>query len=121
MNIIDFHLTGGLPFMAILTITLMAMLGLIVYSFVQKESLHPKWIEAIKQLGGFALAWGAFSTLVGFYAAFSDLSAMTETLPFNVIMGGIKVALITTLYGFGIFLFSQLALLVLRLMKSNRS
>jgi flagellar motor component MotA len=117
MGIIDFHLTGGLPFMALLTLTLFAIVGVISLSFVRKENREPKWLEAIKQLGGFSLAWGAFGTLVGLYEAFSDLSTMDQMLPLNVIMGGLRVALITTLYGFGIFLFSQVYLIVIKATK----
>jgi MotA/TolQ/ExbB proton channel family len=120
MNIIDFHLIGGLPFMVILTFSLLAIFGCIVLSFIRSEDQQQKWHEAIKQLGGFALAWGAFSTLVGLYQAFEDLSTMQEMLPLNVIMGGLKVALITTLYGFGIFLFSQAFLLVRKATKKER-
>lgn len=120
MNIIDFHLIGGLPFMVILTFTLLAIFGCIVLSFIRPEDQQKKWSEAIKQLGGFALAWGAFSTLVGLYQAFEDLSTMEVMLPLNVIMGGLKVALITTLYGFGIFLFSQAFLMVRKATKKER-
>lgn len=115
MSIFEFHAIGGMPWMVFLTLLLLAILGLTGFAYLKKETIHPKWIEAIKQLGGFALAFGSFSTLVAFYQAFSDLASMTETLPFNVIMGGLKVALITSLYGFGIFLISQVGLFVIKL------
>ena len=120
MSIIDFHLIGGLPWMVLLSLVLLVILALIIYSFIQKENFSPKWFEAIKQLGVFALAFGAFSTLVAFFQAFSDLEQMQEQLPFNVIMGGLKVALITVLYGFGIFLFSQSALIILKFMNRQK-
>lgn len=117
MSIFEFHYVGGMPFMTPMSVILIAIVGIIILTLIRGEDSKSKWFEVIKQLGGFALAWGAFSTLVGLYEAFSDLEQMKETLPFNVIMGGLKVAMITTLYGFGIFLFSQLALLILRLKK----
>jgi hypothetical protein len=120
MNIYEFHYIGGMPFMVPLSIVLIAIIGLIILAAIRGASISSKWIEAIRQLGGFALAWGAFSTLVGLYQAFSDLERMQEMLPLNIIMGGLKVALTTTLYGFGIFLFSQLALIVLKLRKANQ-
>jgi flagellar motor component MotA len=119
MSIIDFYVMGGIPYMTPLTLALLAIVGVIILSFVRKENREPKWLEAIKQLGGFALAAGAFGTLVGLYEAFSDLSTMEQMLPLNVIMGGLKVALITTLYGFGIFLFSQVYLIVLKSTKKG--
>lgn len=104
--------------MHVLTIILILNMGLIayvIYGQVKKEEVHAKWLETIKQLGGFALAWGAFSTLVGLFQAFGDLSTMKEVLPFQVIMGGLQVALITSLYGFGVFHFSIFAVILLKL------
>lgn len=120
MSIYEFHYIGGMPFMTPMSIVLIIIIGLIILTVVRGQGASSKWVEAIKQLGGFALAWGAFSTLVGLYQAFSDLSQMKEMLPLNYIMGGLKVALITTLYGFGIFLFSQVALIVLKLKKTDK-
>jgi hypothetical protein len=120
MSIYELHYIGGMPFMIPLSIILIAIVGLIIVTAIRGEGVNSKWIVAIKQLGGFALAWGAFSTLVGFYQAFSDLSQMKEMLPLNIIMGGLKVALITTLYGFGVFLFAQIALIALKLRKTDR-
>lgn len=120
MSIVDFHITGGLEYMLVLTFILILNIGLIVYVIygqVRKEEVHAKWLETIKQLGGFALAWGAFSTLVGLFQAFRDLAVTKEILPFQVIMGGLEVALITSLYGFGVFHFSIFAVIILKLTK----
>lgn len=105
-----------------LTIILLINICLIVYVAyfnLNKKSIQTKWLETIKQLGGFALAWGAFSTLIGLFYAFGALEASKEVIPFPVIMGGLKVALITSLYGFGIFHFSFLAIIILRLTKKD--
>lgn len=120
MSIIDFHITGGIEYMLPMTIILLLNIGLVVYVIygqVQKNEIHTKWLETIQQLGGFALAWGAFSTLIGLFQAFGDLETSKEILPFQVIMGGLKVALITTLYGFGVFHFSIFAVIILKLTK----
>lgn len=120
MSISDFYISGGVIYMHPLTIILflnIVLIGYVIYSQVQKNEIHAKWIETIQQLGGFALAWGAFSTLVGLFQAFGDLESSKEVLPFQVIMGGLKVALITTLYGFGVFHFSIFAVILLKLTK----
>lgn len=108
--------------MHVMTIILMLNIALIIYvAFfnAQKKVIHDKWIETIKQLGGFALAWGAFSTLIGLFQAFDSLEASEEILPFQVIMGGLKVALITVLYGFCVFHFSIFAVIILRLTRKE--
>jgi biopolymer transport protein ExbB/TolQ len=53
------------------------------------------------------------------FFAFGDLERMKETLPFNVIMGGLKVALITTLYGLIIFLISLFSFIGLKALTNN--
>ena len=115
MSIYEFHYIGGMPFMVLLSIVLLSIIGMIALTLVRGEGTGSIRVETIKHLGGFALAWGIFSTIVGLYQAFSDLSQMAEMIPLQHIMGGLKVALITVLYGFGIFLFTQLSVIGLRL------
>lgn len=113
MNIIELHYTGGLIWMIFLSFTFIVNLILIVRAviyYAQQKQVNQKQLAIIKQIGGFALAFGAFSTLVAFFQAFRDLSTMQEMIPIQHIYGGLQVALITVLYGFGIFLFSLAAL-----------
>lgn len=122
MSLSDFYISGGIEYMHVMTIILLLNIVLIIYVALfnaQKKVIHDKWIETIKQLGGFALAWGAFSTLVGLFQAFGDLSTSQEVLPFQVIMGGLQVALITVLYGFCVFHFSIFAVIILRLTRKE--
>lgn len=118
MSILDLHREGGMVYMTPLTIVFLINLGLIFYAFyvkMQHKAIQERLLETIKQLGGFALAFGAFGTLIGLFFAFGSLSEMSEALPLSTIMGGLKVALYTTIYGFIIFIVTQGAVLVLRL------
>ncbi|HEY5917959.1 MAG TPA: MotA/TolQ/ExbB proton channel family protein [Chryseolinea sp.] len=120
----DIYLAGGTLFMHPLSLILFINLGLIIFVVVtnlQKKKLNRNFLEAIRQLGGLAFAWGAFSTLIGLFFAFDALEAMKETLPLAVIMGGLKVALITVLYGLIIFIFSLISFIGLRAMTNNSS
>ena len=87
----------------------LAIAGYIVFTIIKGRPMPVKLLEIFKHVGGFALAWGAFSTLVGLFFAFGSLEEMTETLPFNVISGGLKVALITVLYGMVVYMLTLLA------------
>ena len=123
MSLSETYTAGGAPFMHPITLVFVAnvVLILIVTSkLLQKKVVEPKWIEGIKQLGGFALAFGTFGTIMGFFFAFSDLSARTETLPLNVISGGIVVALITEVYGLVVFIISLLAYILIKLFGKNQ-
>ena len=118
----DIYVAGGTFFMHPLTFLLLINLGLIIFVIItrlQKKKLNKNFLEAIRQVGGLALAYGALSTLVGLFWAFDALEGMKETLPLNVIMGGLKVALITILYGLIIFIFSLISFIGLRSMTNN--
>lgn len=99
-----------LVFIADIVIILM-----VITKLLQKKVIEPKWIEGIKQVGGFALAYGTFGTIVGFFFAFSDLSATTEPIPFNVISGGVMAALINVVYGLIVFIISLVAYILIKL------
>lgn len=74
-----------------------------------------KYLEAIKQIGVLAAVFGSLGTIIGLFAAFDALEGMKEVLPFQVIMGGMKVAVITVIYGLFIFCLSMLAYILLKL------
>lgn len=112
------HIEGGPPYMLPLLLLLILNIGIFIYiliAMIQKKQFNPKWLEALKQIGGLAAAYGTFGTLIGLFFAFNALEAMEEMIPLQVIMGGLKVALITVLYGLTIFCLSFLAYIVLKL------
>lgn len=118
----ELYTSGGPIWMHPLTLCLIAIICLVVYVIIlhfQKRQIHSTHIEAIKQIGVLALAWGIFSTIAGFFQAFGALEEIKEMLPFQVIMGGMKVALITALYGLIVFILSMLAYIVLKLSIKN--
>jgi hypothetical protein len=121
---IDIHITGGPIFMVPLSILFLLNIAIIATVFVSsvlKKKPQPFWLEMIRQIGGLALVWGVFSTMIGLYFAFGDLSTMEETLPVYVIMGGLKVGLITSLYGLIICTVSLVAYLGLKILGKNLS
>ena len=118
----EIHLEGGMPFMAPLSfifLTIIALIASAILSAIRKKRINEKILEFIRQLGGLALAFGTFGTIVGLYFAFKSLSEMEETLPLNVIMGGLKVGLITVIYGLIIFLISLAAFIGLQAWNKN--
>ena len=117
MSLSELHNQGGLPFMFPLDIIFLINVGLVlfaVYCIALKKSMQPNLLDNIKKLASFALTFGAFSTLVGLFFAFSALEEIKEGLAFYIIAGGLKVGLITALYGCVIYLISMLAFLILR-------
>ena len=114
----DYHVMGGTEYMTPISLTLiinLILIGLVIKKLVQNKELNTKMLESIKQVGGLALALGAFGTITGFFQAFDALEKMSEVLPFQVIMGGLKVALITVIYGLIVFCFSMFIYIALKL------
>jgi len=114
----EFHMTGGPHFMFPLALLLLINISLILYSIftlIQKKVLPTKYLEAIKLIGILAAVFGSLGTMVGLMEAFDALEGMKEMLPFQVIMGGMKVAIITVIYGLFIFCVSMLAYIILKL------
>jgi len=117
-SFIDLHIEGGIQFMFPLFLMLMANSCILIYLIItriKKKEFNTKWLEAIKQIGGLAAVWGVLGTVIGLFEAFDALEALKEVLPFQVIMGGLKVAVITAIYGLCIFCISMLTYIVFKL------
>lgn len=92
----ELFLTGGVTWMTLLTIELIAIL---LASFKA-----PRWVGHI---GSIALCTGILGTLFGLYGAFDALS-MAPDISSMLVYGGMKVALITIIYGMLIYVVSQI-------------
>lgn len=118
----NLHIEGGPYFM--FPLSLLFLINIIIFIYVliaviQKKHFNAIWLESIKQIGGLAAAWGTFSTIIGLFFAFDALEASKDIIPFQVIMGGLKVAVITVLWGLIIFCLSLLAYIILKLARRN--
>ncbi len=117
-SLIDLHIEGGILFTFPLLLMLITNVCIIIYLLftrIQKKQFNSKWLEAIKQIGGLAVAWGTWSTIYGLLQIFKAIESASETIPQEVIAGGLQVALITILYGILIFCISLLIYIILKL------
>jgi hypothetical protein len=113
----DLHVTGGMEYMLPLSVLFIANVGVfafLVFERLTKKMVRQTLLDLIRHLGMLALAYGVFGTVTGLMQAFGALSEIKESLPIHVIMGGLKVAMITVVYGLIIFLVSLLMVLVLQ-------
>lgn len=104
--------------MGILTALLFAILLLLVFYIIIIQSKNYKDIaitrsrlKYIKSLGQFSLAVGVLGQMVGLYAAFTAIE-VAQDISTSLMMGGLKVSMITPMYGIIIFLISYLAWLL---------
>ncbi len=105
---------GGPLFMGILTFLLVVMTVWIVYhtikGYTSQQVQQEKALRQLKygkSIGLFAMVTGIFGQLIGFYEAFTAIEQAGDISP-ALVYGGIKVSMITTLYGITIYLFSLL-------------
>ena len=123
-NLINIYVAGGPNYMHPITLLFLFNLGVITYvifNHLKKKSIDKTWIDTIKHVGGLALAVGTIGTLVGLFFAFDALEASKEVIPFPVIMGGLKVALINILYGLFIFFISMIVYVAMKLKMLGKS
>lgn len=118
---------GGPLFMGILTVLLIVLVAWTVYHFLpvllKKEVNFAKirsQLKQIKTIGTFSLVTGILGQLIGLYGAFSAVEEVKSVAP-AILMGGLKVSMITTLYGILIFLFSLLLWFIADLIVSKKT
>jgi len=95
---------GGIPWMTFLTMILLALL-LAAWK-------APAWVE---EFGIIALVVGALGFFVGFYQMALDISK-AGNIPSAIVWSGIRVAVITPIYGLLIYLAS----LIIRIIQKPR-
>ena len=105
---------GGPGFMGLLTILLIVMVAWMIFTVVRFYSVQtPDPKHTLRQLfysrsvGLFALVTGIFGQMIGLYMAFSNIEKAGD-ISAAVVFAGLKVSMITTLYGMFIFLLSLL-------------
>ncbi|RUA31497.1 MAG: hypothetical protein DSY77_12960 [Bacteroidetes bacterium] len=109
MNIIDIHFTGGILFMGILFLLLVAVVftSVLVLKNKTDKGKAEKWLKISQEIALFALVFGILGQLVGLVGAFQAIEEVGEVSQ-ALLAGGLKVSSYTTLYGFFIFLLAKL-------------
>ncbi len=117
---------GGPLFMGILTIVFISMCVVAVVNGVpvlrgKIEDIEgaARKISYIKSVGLFALIVGILGQLIGLFSAFNAIAQAGDISP-GLIAAGFKVSMITTLYGFLIYIISFLLWFVLSFLLRKR-
>tara|TARA_B100000941_G_scaffold120714_1_gene84864 strand:- start:163985 stop:164416 length:432 start_codon:yes stop_codon:yes gene_type:complete len=112
-KMVELFYMGGTLFMSILTIIFVAMIAVAVLNGIpvirgEIESAEGRAkIAYIKSVGLFALVIGILGQLIGLTDAFRAIEAAGDVAP-SLVYGGLKISMITTLYGFMIYIISFL-------------
>lgn len=112
---IDLFQMGGPLFMGILTLQFLGVL-FATFKYASSSEKTESDRDLIKSIGLLAMVTGVFGQLIGLFDAFKAIEMMGSVSP-AILMGGLKVSMISTLYGVLIFLISYIIWLVFRIKK----
>jgi len=122
----DLFYMGGPLFMGILTTLLIILLAISVYFFLRISSGKtvdiPNFshkLTYVKSVGLFTMITGILGQLIGLLDAFKAIESVGDISP-AMLAGGLKVSMITTLYGILIYLVSILIWFLLDLMHHKK-
>ncbi len=112
--------------MGILTLIFFVMLAIAAFNFllILKNDFKDieetrKKLSYLKSLGLFAFIAGILGQSIGLYEAFTVIEKVTDISP-ALMAGGLKVSMITPIYGMLILLLSYLFWFILDFMASRR-
>jgi hypothetical protein len=102
---------GGPVFTYTILFAFIVIIVLFVRAMVLK-SANSKTIEIIKQISWFAVAWGFLGRVFGLILIFDKIQAAGDIAP-SMMAEGLKMALVSPLFGILVFALARLAILVL--------
>ncbi|MCC5915185.1 MAG: MotA/TolQ/ExbB proton channel family protein [Balneolaceae bacterium] len=104
---------GGPLFMGILTIVLIAVIATAAIYIYRIKSSQNVNIALVKEIGLFGLIVGILGQFLGLYQAFTVIEVSGTVSP-EILMSGLKISSITTIYGLIICLIGYLLYFGLR-------
>ena len=110
---------GGALFMSLVLICLLISIYFTVKSLLNIKTnieISKKMLKHISDSGTLGLALGVMGAFIGLIAAFDVLEATGGAAP-SIIAGGLKVALLSPLFGLFTFSVSKFAILILRIIQ----
>tara|TARA_B100001113_G_scaffold106722_1_gene86581 strand:+ start:820 stop:1209 length:390 start_codon:yes stop_codon:yes gene_type:complete len=119
ITLFDRFLEGGALFMSLILICLLMSIFFTIKSILKINSdkeTSKKILKHISDSGTLGLALGVMGAFLGLVSAFDVLEASGAAEP-SIIAGGLKVALLSPLFGLFTFSVSKLAILILRIIQ----
>ena len=116
-QIIDKLNQGGPFFMYPILFLLILILVLTIKGFLEENK--GKTISLISSLGLFTVAWGIFGQTIGLIQAFDAIQAAGD-ISMSLVAGGLKISLLTTVFGVITFLVSRLGIIILVWMQKEK-
>ncbi|MEP0984051.1 MotA/TolQ/ExbB proton channel family protein [Ekhidna sp.] len=106
---IELFQMGGMLFMSILTVEL----SLVIYFGVKGFLNNNIESSSIKSVGLLAVITGILGQLIGLFSAFEAIQQIGSVSP-AMLAGGLKVSMITTIYGVIIYIIAIILSMIVR-------
>lgn len=106
---------GGPLFMYTTLFILIIILALLIRGFIKPEA-RPKTITLVSSLSLFVLVWGFLGQMLGLISAFDAIQAAGDISP-AILAGGLKVAILSPLFGMIVFLIARIGIIILNVLK----
>ena len=114
-------LEGGALFMSLILICLLLSIYFMTKGFYRIKTnpeLSKKMLTLINDSGVLGLSLGFLSAFLGLIAGFDAIGASGNAEP-SILAGGIKVALLSPIFGIFTFVISKIGVLILKLLQKN--
>ena len=118
-TLINRFMEGGALFMSLILICLLISIYFIVKSTLNiktNNDISKKMLKHINDSGILAMILGFLGAFLGLLSAFDILEATGQAAP-SIIAGGLKIALLSPIFGLFTFAISRLAILFLRVIQ----
>lgn len=107
---------GGPFFMYPILFVLILIIILTVKGIINRKGDNSKTISLISSFGLFIVAWGILGQTIGLITAFDAIESAGD-VSMGMMAGGLKVSLLTTLFGLFTFIISRIGIIVLTLIQ----
>ena len=102
---------GGPFFMYPTLFILMVIIALLIRGFI-KPNTRDKTVTLVSSISLFVLVWGFSGQMVGFISAFDAVQVAGDVSP-AALAGGLKVAILSPLFGMIVFLIARIGIIIL--------
>ena len=114
-------LEGGALFMSLILICLLMSIYFMIKGFYKIKTnpeLSKKMISLVNDSGTLGISLGFLSAFLGLIGAFDVLEATGNANP-SIIAGGLKIALLSPIFGIFTFVISKIGVVTLKLLQKN--
>ena len=106
---------GGPLFMYTTLLILIVIIILLIRGFL-KPAARDKTITLVSSISLFVLVWGFLGQMLGLIGAFDAIEAAGDISP-SILAGGLKIAILSPLFGMVVFLIARIGIIVLNSLK----